>query len=222
MNAIKRAALTASTLFFLFATSDCLAETMYVTDLMEITMRTGRGVGNKIIAMLESGQRVRVLEANDDWTLVELSDGKQGWVLSRFLTRSEPKSSLLEKLQQKHDKLAEDSKVLKEENAVLKSENNSLKSELETRNKAFEELSVKYNTLKKESAEYIELKASEKEARQKAGVLSSKTQQLEEDVSRLRTQQSIRWFVAGAGVLFVGFLIGLISRRKRRRSSLLS
>ena len=171
--------------------------------------------------MLESGQRVRVVELHDDWSLVENSDGKQGWVLTRFLTDSEPKSSLLEKLRAKHESLSEQAKVLRQENETLKSENGVLKSELETNKKALEELSSSYKTLKAESAEFIELKTREQEARVKVDELSLKTEKLEKEASRLRTRQSIRWFVAGAGVLFVGFVIGLVSRSKRRRSSLL-
>ncbi len=214
---------TLFTFVLVFAVSqNSLADTRYVTDLMEITMRTGKGVGHKIIAMLKSGEAVKVLEPAEDWTLVENSKGKQGWVLTRFLTDTEPRSSMLEKLQRKHDGLSEEVKSVKEENESVKAENAFLKTELETSKKTLEELTRTYETLRNESSEFIDFKDNEKEARSKMKELSLKAETLEKENSRLKTKQSIRWFVAGAGVLFVGYLIGMIGRRNRRRSSLLS
>ncbi len=44
-------------LLILFSTA-VQAETMYVSDLVEITLRTGQGIDHKIIAMIKSGQKV--------------------------------------------------------------------------------------------------------------------------------------------------------------------
>ena len=49
--------------------------------------------------------------------------------------------------------------------------------------------------------------------------LSSKLDLIEEEKFALQKSKSIRWFLAGAAVLFVGWIIGK-SSRSRRRSSL--
>jgi len=66
------------------------AETMYVGDIIKITVRTGPGINHKIVAMINSGERVEVLKPEDEWSLVRITNGKEGWVLSRFLKSKEP------------------------------------------------------------------------------------------------------------------------------------
>ena len=51
--------------------------------------------------------------------------------------------------------------------------------------------------------------------------LKKENDRLEDALTRLQQRQIFRWFLAGAGVLFLGFIIGISSRQKRRRSSLL-
>jgi uncharacterized protein YgiM (DUF1202 family) len=74
-------------------------ETRYITDVFEVTMRSGTSTSNSIVRMLGSGEAVSVLEEDlaSQYSLVETSAGKQGYVLSRFLME-EPaaKQTLLE------------------------------------------------------------------------------------------------------------------------------
>ena len=208
-------------LFVLLFPAAALSETKYVTDLKEITMRTGQGLDHKIVAMLKSGQSLQVLNAKEDWTQVRLPNGKEGWVLSRFLTSSEPKALTLEKLEKKHEGLTQQVNVLMEENQELKAENQRLSSELETKNKEINRLKTAYETLKKDASDYVTLKSSHEQATERLQELSKKATRLESDLSSIRKQQSIRWFLAGAGVLMVGFIVGFSSRKKQKRSSLL-
>ena len=50
--------------------------------------------------------------------------------------------------------------------------------------------------------------------------LSSKIIKLEEEVGKLTKTGVIKWFLAGGGVLFFGWMIGKMSGGRRRRSSL--
>jgi SH3 domain protein len=63
------------------------AETRYITDEFEVTMRSGTSTSNSIVRMLRSGQAVTVLEEDlaSQYSLVETDDNKKGYVLSRFL-----------------------------------------------------------------------------------------------------------------------------------------
>lgn len=208
------------TVLFLTVSHPVGAETKYVVEHIQINMRTGSSVEHKVVTMLESGQKVQVLEVDKDWSRVKLADGKEGWLLSRFLTNSEPRKLVLERVQKEYDELNDQVELLLEESKFLKEENQILKSEITSKKEAFDEISKNYDELKQDSSELIELKASEQEARVKLQELTSKAESLEREASGFRHQQNIRWFLSGAGVLFLGFLIGSISKRKRRRSSL--
>lgn len=209
------------TLLILVFSHTAQAETKYVVEHIQVNARTGSSVEHKIVTMLESGQMVQVMEVDKDWSRIKLADGREGWILSRFLTSSEPRKLVLERLQKQYDELNDQVQVLTEENILLKEENQILKSELDSNKEAFDEITTNYQELKQDSSEIIELKTSEQETRLKLQEVTSIAENLEKEASGLRNQQNIRWFLAGSGVLFLGFLIGSISKRKRRRSSLL-
>ncbi len=212
--------ITALAMFLLFPVA-ALPQTMYVTDLMEITMRTGKGLDRKIIAMPQSGQRVEVLTSEGDWTQVRLPNGKEGWVLSRFLTSSEPKFITLEKLEKKYQTLTQQVDRLTEESQKLKTENQRLSTELKTRNDEINRLKTAYENLKNEASDFMELKASHEHSTQKLQEVTRKAEKVESELFSIRKQQNIRWFLAGAGVLMVGFLIGFSFKKQRKRSSLI-
>ena len=85
-------------IFLTILSTHALAETMYVSDVMKVTLRTGPGIDHKILALIKSGQEVEVLEPNDQWTRVRLGDKKEGWILTRFLTTTKPSVLILDKL----------------------------------------------------------------------------------------------------------------------------
>jgi SH3 domain protein len=67
------------------------ANRAYVTDSFEITLRTGPGNENKIIAMLFPGRPLDVLSTQGEWSRVRVLDSdKEGWVMTRYLVTRLP------------------------------------------------------------------------------------------------------------------------------------
>ncbi|MCD4804446.1 MAG: TIGR04211 family SH3 domain-containing protein [Desulfobacterales bacterium] len=200
------------------------AETMYVDDIVKITVRTGPGIAHKILAMIKSGESVEVLkpeEPEKDWSLVRITNGKEGWVLSRFLKSKEPDGLVLDRLKKKHNALKNQAVSTIEENKVYKKENKRLNSELKTNKEISKKIKSSYETLKKESAEFLELKSNYEKTSSNLIEQTKKATKLEEELTSLLLHQNIKWFLSGAGVLLLGFVIGFSTKRQRRRSSLL-
>ena len=55
-------------------------ETMYVSDVLKLTLRTGPSIENKIISVIESGQMMEIVDFGEEWSQVKLPNGKEGWV----------------------------------------------------------------------------------------------------------------------------------------------
>ncbi|MDL1968277.1 MAG: TIGR04211 family SH3 domain-containing protein [Deltaproteobacteria bacterium] len=197
------------------------AEIMYISDIIKITVRTGPGSNHKIVAMIKSGERVEVIKPEKDWSLVRIANGKEGWVLSRFLKSKEPDGLILERLKKKHKVLTNQAVSLIEENKGYKKENNELNSELKINKKTSDKIKSSYEILKKESAEFLELKSNYKKTSSKLAEQTKKAEKLEEELTALLLHQNIKWFLSGAGVLLLGFVIGFSTKRQRNRSSLL-
>ena len=188
---------------------------------MKITMRTGPANDRKIISLLGIGQKVEVLQKGDEWTLVRLTNGKEGWVISRFLTDKIPSDIELKVLKSKHKALIAKAAIMQEENSSLKAENKKLSTKLAAGGKKLQKTSNDYEALKRESKEFLELQSKFKASSSKLAKQTKKADKFEDELTKLLWNQNIKWFLSGAGVLILGFIIGFSTRRQRRRSSLL-
>ena len=205
----------------MFFSANGLAETMYVTDKLKLTLRSGPSLEHKILAVIESGQQIELLEPGEDWSLVRTAGEKEGYVLTRYLLSEPTHNVRLEKLQSKHKALMQQAATLLEENTRFKKEGRKLKSTLDVNEKALNKLRVDYEKLKAGSAEYIELKEKFKTVSGQFAEQTKRAEALDEELRSIEINQYIKWFLAGSGVLLVGFIVGFSARRQRRRPSLL-
>ena len=157
------------------------AQDFYVSDYRELMIRTGPSQSNKIVAVLKTGDAVTLVrEAEGDYSLVALPDGRQGYVASRYLTEQIPTARQVQLLE---DQVAEQNQEL----ARLREENTLLQTAQED--------------IQRNEAEYTD-----------------RIQTLTLERNQLRRDDSVSSFLAGAGVLLIGWLLGWTRLRLRRKS----
>lgn len=216
----KRFRLLGLVLLLCLFSASVYGETMYVSDVLKLTLRTGPSIENKIISVIESGQMMEVIKFGDEWSQVRLPNGKEGWVLSRYLTTNETHNIKLERLEAMHNNLTIQAAELLEENNRLKAENTRLSTEFNAGQKELVQTKADYEALKTEAAEFLTVKANYNRAASQLAEQTARVNQLEEELSSLEMNTYIKWFLAGSGVLIVGFLIGFSTKRQRRRPAL--
>jgi SH3 domain protein len=200
------------------------AKTMYTSDVTEISVRQGRDTSYPIIKTLKSNEPVTVLESSNGWSKIQLTDGKEGWLVSSYLTDKTPGSATSPETEKKTDQMALQLKAAGEENERLKKEIQSLKSQLDSNMKNIGDLRASTNPNPVESEEFLALKAKfdqiSTESKEKTHRINELQQQLA-DIGKNPSEYKcyLYLFLAGAGVLLLGMIIG--SSTKRRRSSLL-
>ena len=176
-------------LVFCFAVTIAGAETVYVSDEIKLTVRSGPGTDRKILDIVSTGERMEILEDGEEWVLIRLSDEKEGWVLKRYLSTEKPSQLKLEELQNKHGRLASKADELTKENETLKASNAKVNQDLQEKTKALEEMTRSYEELKQDS-----------------------------DASTFQMRKYLVFFFSGAGILFIGILLGVVMKRQRRKS----
>ena len=195
------------------------AEVKYVTDIFEVTMRSGTTTSNSIVRLLRSGQSVTVLEEDpvSQYSMVEIDDGKQGYVLSRFLT-DEPAAR--ETLQDLLGKYESQQLQVGEQQAEI----NQLKQSLLQEQGDSEALKI---TLRASEQEFSEVR----DAAQNTLNILEQNKRLQTVVDQLREEKTmlsetnaelsdstqIDWFVRGAAVSLFAFIIGIVVTRIRWR-----
>ena len=205
---------------FLLVDSMAYAKPMYVTDSFEVTIRSGKDITHKIIALAKSDQRVEVLEQEDEWALVQLQDGKEGWMLSRFLKEEVPKAEIIKDLKRQNENLVRTVALYKQDDKALKEENQQQAVRLKEQGEALRETEEAYDTLKRESADFLNLKEIYEKTSADLTTQTKRVEALEDEIKSLRWNKGLRWFLSGAALLLIGILIG-VSFRRQRKSSLL-
>lgn len=190
---------------FIMVSGSAMAGTIYVKGVMQITMRTSPGVENKVVAMVDSGDTLEILERNDEWSRVRNTKGKEGWVLTRYLTSEMPVVLLFEGLKKKNAELSETLERLQAENVELSATEAKL-----------QELEKSYAMLKNEAADFLDLKKRYDEVTMKFKDQQERIAILEKSLGK----EDLKWFMGGAGVLLLGMLLGMVARKKKRNSLL--
>jgi len=211
------------------------AETQYVSDNLIIMMRSGAGGDYKIIKTLKTGTPLQVLEDAGEYYRVKTKDGKEGWVLKRYITTDVPKPIIIAGLKRKIAKLKDSIEKLKGERAALKEDINSekglhkgevkkLKRSLSEQNgriyklnRELHKTTKEYKKLLEDSANVIKV-VSERDRLKKsnAGLIAGNTS-LKKENKRLFWKRNIIYFLAGGFVFFIGWIVGQVSRRRRSR-----
>jgi SH3 domain protein len=218
-QSIRRLLITGIAIFFLPIMVH--AETRYVTDKMHITFRTGPGNDRKIISLLNSDQPVAVLQAEGEWAKVRLPNGKEGWVLQQYLSAEVPCRIRIQDVSSSLEALKRELDVVQTAYQQLDAEKTTLEKDLKDSRQDLAKTKQSYEKLKKEAAGFLELKARHDKTVERLSLQTQKANTLEEDLNRILKKKYIRWFLGGAGVLLLGFILGFSSRKQKRHSSLL-
>ncbi len=192
------------------------AETFYVSENYEITMRTGPATDRKIISLIESGTALTMVEKGQDWSKVRIPNGRVGWVLNRYITTNEPCAMVLDRVRQDYDVLSAEFADLKARFDTLKSQKKVVDADLSQSQQDRNKLNSAYETLKKESAEFLKLKKRHEQVAADLEKERTRSAKLDEENMQMRRGNIIQWVLTGGGIMLVGFFIGIFSSSRRK------
>jgi SH3 domain protein len=194
------------------------AGNLYVSDTaLEAVLRSGPGTGNQMISMVPAGTRVNLVSEADKWAQVTLEDGRTGWMLRKYLSDQLPWRITAEKLASENKGLQAQMAQMKRGKQDLSDETTRLKKDLETTQRELQSLRHEYEALKKGATEYLNLKSSFDRLTTDANQARDQLTEVQQGYENLKSSTNIQWFLSGAGVLVLGWLLGLVMARTRRR-----
>jgi SH3 domain protein len=202
--------------------STVLAEFFYVIPSAEIPLRSGKGSEYRIITVILNGSRVQLLKQEDDWAMVRTSNNDKGWMPKRYLSTSPPLKDVVTSLRTQNDQLkkqtTEVSKQLDEATEARNQYGQDLKACILDR----DQIRKSYDSLKEDAADVIHFKQALSETAKELQEIKHNYTIAQQENEHLRDNSRIKWFLTGGGVLIVGWIIGLITTRgRKRRPSLL-
>ncbi len=189
------------------------ADTQYVSDMLVLTIRDNPDKDANILGNLKTADPVEVLEVGDRFMRIRTQEGLEGWVKKNFISAGKPKAIIIKKMKNEIRQLkAKIEKFEKNQDADL----NKIRAGRQDDKLKIEQLTEKYNTLLKGSnkktaaltGERDKLKAIKTE-------LNIEVDNLKKDLDSHPKTKRIQFFLTGAGVLLLGFFLGLSSKRKK-------
>jgi SH3 domain protein len=199
------------------------AATRYVTDSLEVTLRTGESNRYRIIRMLPSGTPLEVLSVNKatDYARVRIEDGTVGYVLERELQEEPAARVRILELEQRLAELQAEPDALSARLAALQTEHARIDADFQELQREKQRLEEELATIRRASANILDITSDRERLRIQVSELTRERADLQQANRDLSNQTNQRWFMIGAGVILIGVLIGLLlpHLRFRRRSS---
>ncbi|MGD8785064.1 MAG: TIGR04211 family SH3 domain-containing protein [Thioalkalispiraceae bacterium] len=187
------------------------AATKYVTDHLIITMRSGQGNQFEIIKTLPSGTRLEILEETDTgYTMVRLEDGTEGWVRTQYLSDEPIAADKLAAAETKANKLQATNKLLRQELDALKKAKRKLDQEHASLQSDHKAVTEELTHLNEVAARPKQLEVENKDLRKRFEQISDELVLIKQENQVLKDRSERNWFIAGAAVLILGMIIGLI------------
>ena len=197
-------------------------ETRYVTDRTQVELRRGPSTEYRILRYLEAGDRVEVLDKNEQqgFSHVRIDQDTEGWM---------PTASLIaEPIARERLAVAERNlTTARERVTALEGHTRELERDLAATRAELEQTKANHGTVSREladirtaSANVVKLRDDNASLQQRLVQRDVEVEQLTADNARLAARSSQNWFVVGAAVLLGGIVIGLVAPtlRRRRRS----
>ena len=207
----------------LILAGNAAAETRYVSDMLEITMRSGKGTNYGITRMLRSGTPVQVLEVDKEtgYTKVRTDNGKEGWVLSRFLMKVQAARERLAAAEKSLAELELENRKLSTAMAAMTDEKKALASNLNELEGESRSVSQELAEIKRTASSALAIDAENKDLKSRLVSLERQLQTVQQENQSLKDRTARDWFMVGAAVILLGIIIGLIipKIRFRKKSS---
>jgi SH3 domain protein len=182
------------------------ADTYLITSDSEVPVRSGQGTEYRTVAILKNGDPVSSLEEAGYWVKIRTATSKEGWILKRYLSTTSSKDEPLS----------------------LPTENNQANKPLKVTPTLPDPLQHSLQPVTNEATpEKLQnplsapplphLDPTQKDHEKELTELRNKLAALTDENQELQDHEKILWFLTGAGVFIVGWLLGLISGKARKR-----
>lgn len=210
------------------------AETRYVADSLVITVRELPDGTSTRIKNIVTDTLFEVLEESGDYLKIRLQDGSEGYVKTRYTSTATPKPVLIERLTKENARLKKQyddlTASLGEQEATsvtrqkeLQSNLGDLKKELARQTTAntqlksdLTKLDKEHTTLKNNADNVVQIVNKAEKFRAENERLLIEFESLQGENAMLLRTAVIKWVLTGAGILFIGWIMGKASRNKRR------
>jgi SH3 domain protein len=214
-----------------------LAETLYIRDLVIINLRAEPVPSAETVALLRTGDSFEVLGKEGRYLHVRNVAGQEGWIDAQYAVAEPPSvlevgeaqakiAKMTRELEDANRKARTAKAELEETLAQVEKERresskklNTTSGEVGSLSQELSKLKKKYDVLLAKSSNVIEIDAERERLAAQNAELAEELAQTSERAQSLSDAYALKWFFAGAGVLVLGWIFGVVTGRKKKTRS---
>lgn len=195
--------------------------TRYISEDIEVGVRSGKTLQHRIIRSGRAGEEVTVVQQDaDGHSLIRFPNGTEGWILTRYLQDEPHSRERLAAVQAELDAIRSDADNEANRIALLLEERRGLETERDLLRNRISVLERDLVELRDVAARPQEIRDQNTQLRDALLHAQETSDEFRRQVELLRADNQRRWFLAGAfvsaGSLLLGILLTRIPRRRRR------
>lgn len=212
------------------------SETLYVSDQLVVSLRELPQDNSKTIAYLKTNEPVELIEGGEKYSKVKTASGEVGYIQNYYLAKDLPKPIIISRLTEENEALNKRVKQLQNqykeafskgdeartklltELEESRTKTDKLQTELNDSNQKLSEIYKEYESLKENSKNITAITEERNQLKVSNNELSATLKNLEQERQVWLRNGIIKWFLAGGGVLLLGWVIGKFSKSRRRSS----
>jgi SH3 domain protein len=193
------------------------AETAYITEKLEVPVRSGESREYRIIRYLQAGAQVEMLQTYESgYTKIRDERGREGFVLGRYLVDRAPSFVIAGRLEAEVAKQRETIKRLEQDIEALTAQNKSSNELIRIAKDQLAEKEVELKEFLATAGDSITLRNRLVAFETERQVLLADNETLRAEKLAARDDSFKSWFALGAITLAVGWFVGLLMPRVRR------
>lgn len=191
------------------------AETVWLSDVLRVNIRSGPSNSNRIIQTIKSGTQMEVLEkpSTGDFWLVRTTSGVEGWIPYGYLTKSPTGSIRAFRLSNEKAELQKQFDALNEKYLALLADSGDVEGQIESLSTENEALSTELARIKSIAGNAIDLDAQYK-------ILSEENARIKNELDVLTVENNVlaeyndnKMIVAGGLLIVGGIILGIVLPR---------
>jgi SH3 domain protein len=200
-----------------FEVKDIVAKKMWVSDRLEAPLRSCPGDKCRVVKVVRPGNEMtQIGYTADGWALVSIGDVK-GYLPKRYLQDAPIASQQLEGAQRQSLEAVQAQQSLKTEMDTLKNRAQAAETEVGSLRKDNYELKQELEYVKTVSTQTLIVNEDNRRLKSEVEALRQRNAILEQEAGDVEGKNQRAWFMVGAGVLFIGWLVGRFARGPRRK-----
>lgn len=198
------------------------AATLYISDQFTVPLRRGPSTTYKILhAGLPSGTALEVLseDAAAGFTQVRTSNGTEGWIPTQYLSQQPIARDRLAAADRRVESLEAQMKSLRDTYQETRGARAQSEGRATDLSKQTEKLQTELAEVRRISATSIANYEENKQLKASNQTLQTQVTQLTERVRQLERNVTLRWMLAGGGLVLLGLMLGAWIKSRPKRSS---